>query len=163
MKTERTRAFLPKGYVGSGGQTELLGWNYVDERMRSAKHYWLSTMSPDGAPHTRPVGGMWLDRRLYLGGSPESRWAQNVASNPSVCLSLSESEESDRAVIVHGKISVRQADRDLSARLVSVSNEKYGYGQTIEQYEGQPILELVPEIVLAWTDLANATRWRTSE
>jgi hypothetical protein len=83
--------------------------------------------------------------------------------NPRVCLSLSESEESDRAVIVHGKINVRQADRDLSARLVSVSNEKYGYGQTIEQYDGQPILELAPEVVLAWTDLANATRWRMSQ
>ena len=63
----------------------------------------------------------------------------------------------------HGRIRVRQADRDLSARLVSVSNEKYGYGQTIEQYEGQPILELAPELVLAWTDLANATRWRMSQ
>jgi general stress protein 26 len=87
---------------------------------------------------------------------------KNIASNPSVCLSLSESEESDRAVIIHGKIRARQADRELSDRLVSVSNEKYGYGQTSEQYEGQPILELVPEIVLAWTELANATRWHVS-
>ena len=162
MKTERTRASLPEGYVGPDGQEDLLEWNYVEERMQSAKHYWLSTISIAGAPHTRPVAGMWLDGRLYLGGSPESRWVKNIASNPSVCLSLSESEESDRAVIIHGKIRVRQADRELSDRLVLVSNEKYGYGQTSEQYEGQPILELVPEIVLAWTELANATRWRVS-
>ena len=106
---------------------------------------------------------MWLDCRLYLGGSPESRWLRNIVSNPSVCLSLSESEESDRAVIIHGKVQTTHPNRDLSARLVSVSNEKYGYGQTIEQYEGQPILELIPEIVLAWTALANATRWRISQ
>jgi general stress protein 26 len=160
VKAERTRAYFPEGYVGPDGEAELLEWNYVEERMQSAKHYWLSTISVAGTPHTRPIAGMWLDGRLYVGGSPESRWVQNVALNPGVCLSLSEPEESDKAVIIHGKVRVRQADRDLSDRLVSVSNEKYGYGQTSEQYEGQPILELVPEVVLAWTELANATLWR---
>ena len=78
-------------------------------------------------------------------------------------LTLSESEGGDKAVILHASVGITRPDWDLAARLVAVSNEKYGYDQTIDQYEGQPVLELIPETVLAWTRLANATRWTISQ
>ena len=164
MKLKRERASLPQGYVAADAEAELLPWSYVDDRMAAARHYWLCTVSSGGAPHSRPVGGMWLDGKLYLGGSPQSKWARNLLENPRVCLNLSEVEgEADQTVILHGRIEVRRADHELGTRLVAASNEKYPYEQTVEQYEGEIILELVPETVFAWTELGNATRWSLEE
>jgi general stress protein 26 len=161
VKLERERAQLPGGY--SNSEKELLEWGHVDQRMRNAKHYWLCTLSPQQAPHIRPVAGMWLDGRLYFGGSPLSRWAKNLDLDPRVCINLSEEDEtSDRAVILHGHVATVRPDRALAAKLVSASNEKYAYEQTVDQYEGNAIFEFTPEMVLAWTELANATRWRVS-
>lgn len=159
MKLQRSRASLPSGYLGPEGELELLPWSYVDERMQTARHYWLSTVDTRGDPHTRPVAGMWLDQRLYFGGSPQSKWARNLTSNPRACFHLSEPETGDQAIALHGDVVVTRSDRDLAVRLVAISNEKYGYGQTLEQYEGESILEFEPEIVIAWTELGNATRW----
>ncbi|MDE0887719.1 MAG: hypothetical protein OSB70_19545 [Myxococcota bacterium] len=106
---------------------------------------------------------MWLDGRLYFGGSPISRSAKNLDLDPRVCINLSEEDEtSDRAVILRGHVATVRPDRALAVKLVTASNEKYAYEQIVDQYEGNAIFELTPEMVLAWTELANATRWRVS-
>jgi hypothetical protein len=79
MKIERARASLPEGYVGSGELVELLEWDYVDERMQSARHYWLSTVSGLGAPHTRPVA-LSEDRAVCGSGLPLLAWCGVDAS-----------------------------------------------------------------------------------
>jgi len=131
--------------------------------MRAARHYWMSTVSRRGAPHTRPVAGMWVDDRLYIGGSPASRWVKNLSEEPRACLNLSEGDESDRAVILHGRVELIRPDRQLATRIVAASNEKYAYGQTVDQYEGETMLQFTPEVVSAWTELANATRFNVKE
>ncbi len=161
MEPVATRPKVPSAYGVPDEGGELLSWSHVEERMGAAMHYWLSTVGPDGAPHTRPVGGMWLENKLYFGGSPDSRWCRNLEANPRACINLS--EDGDRAVILHGSVESVRPNRALAVRLVELSNEKYDYGQKPEEYEGQPVLVFAPELVFAWNAInRDPTRWELS-
>ena len=125
--------------------------------MTEARHYWLSTIHPEGRPHTRPVDGLWLDDTLFFGGSEDSRWRRNLAANPAVCVNL---EDGEQAVILHGEVETHTPGAEESDRLAAASNDKYGYGQSRRDYEGKELLLLRPRVVLAWTLLhRDATRF----
>ena len=137
----------------------LLPWSHVSERMTKAKHYWISTVSPDGRPHATPVDGLWLDDHLYFGGSPETRRNRNLAANSAVCIHL---ESAMDVVILRGDAQELRADRSLAVRLAEASRKKYGYAPKPEQYEKTPgMFVFRPRVVLAWKDFPkDATRWR---
>jgi hypothetical protein len=64
---------FPEGYgvPGTRGETgERIAWSYVEEKLRLAVNYWLTTVRPGGRPHARPVDGVWVDGALCFGGSP---------------------------------------------------------------------------------------------
>jgi general stress protein 26 len=119
--------------------------------MTDARHYWLSTVGPDGSPHARPIAGIWLDELLYFGGSPRSRWFKNLAENPRACLNLS--EEGDRAVILHGTVTSLRPDPALASRLAEASNAKYHFGQSAPDYEKIDVWVFRPRVAFAWRAL----------
>ena len=152
-----SRASLPEDY-GLPPDSELLPWSYVDERLRAAMHYWLASVGPDGAPHARPIDGMWLDARLYFGGGADTRWVRNITANPSVTVHLPEAEQ---AVIIDGAVSTTKPDANLAQRLADESNRKYDYGQTAADYEGVEVFMFTPSVAFAWKTLfKDATRFR---
>jgi hypothetical protein len=149
---------LPPGYGLPETSANLLSWSHVDERMTASMHYWISTTSPDGAPYTRPIDGMWLDDRLYFGGDDASRWRRNLVKDPRACVTL---ENAEQAVILHGTVATMRAEPDLAARLADASNAKYDMGQTANEYERDEILVFTPHTAFAWNVLyEDATRWR---
>jgi nitroimidazol reductase NimA-like FMN-containing flavoprotein (pyridoxamine 5'-phosphate oxidase superfamily) len=152
---------LPPDYGLPDTSENLLPWSHVNERMTASMHYWISTTSPDGAPYTRPIDGMWLDDRLYFGGDDESRWRKNLANDPRACVTL---ENAEQAVILHGTVAAYRADADMAVRLAEASNAKYDMGQTAEEYARDEILMFTPHTVFAWKVLyEDATRWRWSK
>jgi general stress protein 26 len=158
MDSEASRPRIPAEYGVPSDTENLLPWAYVDRRMAGSGHYWLATTGPDGKPHVRPIDGMWLDGKLYFGGSAESKWRRNLERNPSVSINL---EDGEQAVILQGEVREVRPDRHLGTRLAGASNEKYGYDQKPEDYVGVSILEFIPEVALAWQVLyEDATRWR---
>jgi len=40
----------------------MLGWEWVTQKLDSARNYWIATSGPDGAPHAMPVWALWVDR-----------------------------------------------------------------------------------------------------
>src|SRR5687768_3182446 len=74
-----SRPQIPADYGIPKSKKGLLPWSHVTERMTRAMHYWVCTISPDGHPHAMPVDGLWLDDRLYFGGSPQTRRNRNLA------------------------------------------------------------------------------------
>ena len=140
-------------------QQGLLPWSHVSERMAQARHYWICTVSPDGWPHATPVDGIWLDGRLYFGGSPETRRHRNLLVNPAACIHL---ESGADVVILHGQArEFRAPDRALALRLSAASAEKYGYGPQPEAYETAAGMYVFrPQVVFAWKALPkDVTRW----
>jgi Pyridoxamine 5'-phosphate oxidase len=153
-----SRPRLPKEYGVSSGTKGLLPWSHVTDRMTRAQHYWIATVSPDGRPHATPVDGVWLDDRLYFGGSPQTRRQRNLAHNAAVCVHL---ESGSDVVILHGDAHPERPDRPLAVRLAGASAQKYGYSQTPEQYEQSDVHVFRPRVAFAWTHLPkDATRWQ---
>lgn len=158
MEPVVSRPRLPPDYGVPSDAADLLPWSCVSQRMATAMHYWLATVGHDGAPHTRPIGGMWLDDRLYFGGSPGSIWRRNLLKNPQASINLS--EEGDQATILQGTVHLVRPDRELATRLAEASNDKYHYNQTLDDYEGAEVLVFQPRVAFAWKVLyADATRW----
>jgi hypothetical protein len=143
---------LPKHNKG------LLPWSHVSERMEQARVYWVATVDPRGRPHATPVDGLWLDDRLYFGGSQETRRNRNLARNPAACVHL---ESGSDVLILHGEVEeLGGEDLELARRLADASNEKYGYGSKAEDYLAGGTFTFTPRKVIAWKPLfKDATRW----
>ena len=150
MSTGEPRARRPRfpaifGVPDEGG--EFVPWEWVDARLRDAKHYWVTTLHPAGRPHPRPVDGMWLDRALWFGGAPESRWWRNVLANPVASLHL---EDAEQAVILNGEVTIGRVDAALAARLAEESNRKFAMGQSANDYLAIELACFRPYEALAW-------------
>ncbi|MFE1593452.1 pyridoxamine 5'-phosphate oxidase family protein [Nocardia sp. NPDC058705] len=49
----------------------------------------LSTVRPDGRPHTAAVGALWLDDGFYFTSGETTRKARNLAVNPACTIAVS--------------------------------------------------------------------------
>jgi hypothetical protein len=159
------RPSIPTGYGMPKGRKGLLPWSYVDDSMSRAHHYWVCTASADGVPHAAPVDGIWLDERLYFGGSPQAQWVRNAVANSALRVHL---ESATEVVIIDGTLAeLTGADLSLAERLAEASNVKYGYGATPESYMGggpAPIYVFHPTRAVGWRQFpADATRWRRAQ
>ncbi len=149
-----SRPHMPADYGVPATTDGLLPWSYVVERLTAARNYWIGTARPDGRPHAVPTWGVWVDDTLFFGGSPETRWARNLAANPGVSVHL---ESADEVVILEGsviKLTETNADPALLTRLDDAYEAKYN------MRHGTPFWRLRPTLVLAWRDFfKTATRW----
>jgi hypothetical protein len=48
----------------------------------------LSTVRPDGRPHTVPIGALWVDGDFYFTSNLETRKSRNLAANPACTISV---------------------------------------------------------------------------
>jgi general stress protein 26 len=147
---------------GEHGEEDLLPWSYVDERLRAAPNYWITTVTPAGRPHARPVDGVWLDGALCFGGSPETRWVRNLSANPAISVHLASNAE---AIILEGTAElVTDPAHPLAAASTAASREKYPQYYTAGE-EGPPSLPFWmfrPSLAFAWALEGfpkGATRW----
>ncbi|WP_206446945.1 pyridoxamine 5'-phosphate oxidase family protein [Agrococcus sp. KRD186] len=160
----RDRPQLPEGYGLPADDEGLLGWAEVESRLAASHHYWLSSVRPDGRPHSIPRWGVWVDGRFWYDGSPETRHARNAERNPAVTLTLEDGKE---AVIVEGESQATRAGAaGLGARLAAAF-EKYhgdGYAPEADAWSGDDgggLRVLTPSRVLAWFSFpTDVTRFR---
>lgn len=155
-----SRPHMPSDYGVPKDQAGLLPWRHVTERMTKAQHYWISTVDPNGRPHATPVDGVWIDDRLYFGGSPETRRNRNLSANAAVCVHLPDAMD---VVILHGEAQELRGepDRALAARLTDGSKKKDGYGSKPEDYYKGGAFVFRPRMVFAWSKFPkDVTRWQ---
>lgn len=155
METTPTadRPAFPEGYGIPESSEGLLTWDQVEPRLREARHYWISSVRPDGRPHSVPRWGVWLDGRFWYDGAPTTRHTRNVEKNPAVTLTL---ESGTEVVIVEGESRATRADpQGLGTRLAEAF-EKYrdaGYSPTPDSWSGPDgggLRVIAPMRVLAW-------------
>lgn len=160
--TDARRAVFPPDYGERGGEgDEPLPWTSIEDQLREATTYWLSTVSPDGRPHARPVDGVWVDGALVFGGSPDTRWVRNLQANPALSVHLPNGGD---AVILEGTVElVVDADHPLSEPSRRAAKAKYPqYYPGDDLQEHQPFWMLRPRRAYAWTldgFPKGATRW----
>jgi hypothetical protein len=148
---------MPSDY-GAVGATRL-SWGWADERLASAMVYWLTTLRSDGAPHVRPVDGTWVDRALFVGGSPEAAWVRNLARDARATIHLPDVRG---VVIVEGAARQVMPDEGLAGRLATAATKyesMYGPASPSD-YLGKPVWALLPHRALGWERFpTDATRW----
>ncbi len=149
---DRSRPTIPDGYGLPTTTDGLLSWDVVQERLRASLNYWLTTVRPDGTPHSIPRWGVWVDDCLYYDGAPTTRHAINLTHNPSCTLTL---ESGAEVVIVEGTSTPTSADpADLGARLATAF-EKYhpDYAPGPDSWSGSDgggLRVITPKRALAW-------------
>ena len=129
-------------------------WHHVEERLEADRVYWIATVGPGGRPRVRPIDGLYLDRMIWVGGSPETRWVQEVAVNPHVTVHL---DGIGDVVIVDGEAEqLTRMSRTMAARLAAASNAKYPeYRMTAAFYERNGAIAIRIRKVVSWTDISR--------
>lgn len=152
-----SRPKIPAEYGIPKHNKGLLPWSHVTERMTQAMHYWICTVGAGNRPHITPVDGLWLDDKLYFGGSPKTRRNRDLMTNPAVSVHLDSSED---VVILYGEAYLQKPDHELAIRLSKASATKYGYGARPEDYESSGTHVFQPLTVFAWKQFPrDVTRW----
>jgi len=132
-----------------------LPWKWARERLSESHNYWLTTVRPDGTPHTMVVWGIWLDGAYYFSTGATSRKARNLQRNPDcvVC-----SENAEEAVIVEG-IARKLDESEIPAQ--AFANYKAKYGWELDPQRG-PVYMVRPKTVFAMPEKQfpkGVTRW----
>ena len=150
-----SRPVLPDGYGATKSMKGSVPWNWARERLTTSHNYLLTTVRPDGRPHTMVVWGIWLENAYYFSTGSATRKAQNIAANPN-CVVCNENVE--EAVIVEGE--VRQLPvAEIPKPAFAVYLKKYGW--TLDPERG-PVFKVHPHKVIAMPEKlfpAGATRW----
>jgi hypothetical protein len=148
---------LPEGY---GTAAEPLAWADVRARLERSLHYWIATTRPDGRPHVVPRWGVWLDESWYYDGSPATRHARNLTSNPAAVLHLEDGRE---AVVLEGRSGPVPATGDLGERLAAAYAKYHdlGYAPEPDAWEEQGgLMRFLPARGYAWFRFpVDATRF----
>src|SRR5271165_2332104 len=87
------------GYGVPDSLEGALPWGWARERLGKSHNYWLTSVRPEGAPHTMVIWGIWLDGAFYLSTGATTRKARNLQQNPNCVLCTENAEE---AVIMEG-------------------------------------------------------------
>ena len=149
-----SRPYMP-GYGLPKGSKGLLPWKWAEERLKKSHNYWITTVRPDGSPHTMIVWGLWLNGAFYFSTGKQSRKAQNLAKNPRciVC-----TEDVDEAVIVEGQASLTKDTPQL--KFFANYEKKYKWDMSAMQEE--PVYQVRPRRACGLYEkkfMGAATRW----
>lgn len=73
----------------------------MEKYLNSETGIWLSTVRPDGRPHTTPVWFYWDGSQVYFGSQDKTRVKMhNIAANPQVTMALPSTND---VVVIEGK------------------------------------------------------------
>jgi len=160
-KPKASRPHAP-GYGFTKSTKGLLPWSWAEQRLKKSHNYWVTTVKPDGSPHTMVVWGLWQDGRLLFSTGSKSRKARNLARNKNcvVC-----TEDAHEAVIVEGGAEIS----DVAARrkFLPAYEKKYKFdmGKMKDDILSmkEPIFAVRPQVVFAlWEKYfpTKSTRWK---
>jgi hypothetical protein len=170
---KRQRAKNPKpsriatpGYGFPKGTKGLLPWSWAEQRLKKSHNYWITTVKPDGSPHTSPhtmvVWGLWQDDRFLFSTGSQSRKARNLAQNSNcvVC-----TEQANEAVIVEGVAEI--ADVPARRKFLAKYKPKYNFDMSSMKDDilsmKEPVFAVRPRVVFAlWEKYfqTKSTRWK---
>jgi general stress protein 26 len=141
----------------TGPPGQAFPWSEIEERLTSARAYWLVTTSPKGRAHAAPVWGAWLDGVLVFDSGRESRKTRDLLRNPEAVVHL---DGGENAVILEG-CAEEIADRALLERMATTYTAKYDWLFDPDRPPGI-VFVFRPRVGSSWrAELGDtATRWR---
>ncbi len=147
---------LPRGAKG------LLPWSWAERRLTKSHNYWITTVKPDGSPHTMVVWGLWQDGRFLFSTGSKSRKARNLAQNRNCIVGT---EHAHEAVIVEGKAEIVAIGA--RRKFLPVYERKYKFDMKGMKDDilsmKEPIFAVQPRVVFGlWEKYfqSKSTRWK---
>ncbi len=118
---------------------------HVEERLRSDKMIWLTTVRPNGCPHTIPVWFIWEHATVMIFSKVKTQKVRNLRQNHAVMLALDDTKNGQDVVILEG--TAQLLERGEGQEVLEAYGEKYReglqrIGVTAEQFTmlySQPI------------------------
>ncbi len=160
QKPKPSRIATP-GYGFPKGTKGLAPWSWAEQRLKKSHNYWITTVRPDGAPHTMVVWGLWQDGRFLFSTGAKSRKARNLAANPNCIICT---EHAHEAVIVEGIAEL--ADVAARRKLIRPYEKKYKWDLSTMKDDllsmKEPVFAVRPRVVFAlWEKYfqSKSTRW----
>ena len=123
-----SRPHMPDyGIQGPGEGSGLLPWTWAEERLRASRNFWITSLWPDGRPHSLPVWGVWDAGALWFSSGPRSRRARNLAADPRCVITT---EDANNPVMLDGR-AAPVIERERIARIAELMEAKYATGFTV--------------------------------
>jgi hypothetical protein len=161
QKLKTSRPHMP-GYGLPKGDKGLLPWSWAEQRLKKSHNYWITTVKPDGAPHTMVVWALWIDGRLLFSTGSKSRKSKNLAENPKCVMCT---ELANEAVIVEGIAEI--ADAAARRKMLPIYERKYKFDMGGMKNDilsmKEPVYAVRPRVVFGlWEKhfIGKSTRWR---
>ena len=109
----------------SDPKAEPTSWDETVAAIRQAELFWLTTVRPDGRPHTTPVVAAWADGAVHFTTGGDEQKGRNLRANPHVVLTTGcNGWESGLDVVVEGD-AVLTTDAKLLERVADAFHEKW--------------------------------------
>ena len=99
-------------------------WSAARDRLASAKTYWVTTVRPDGRPHSTTIAAVWLDGAIHFTTGASEVKAKNLATNRKVIVTVGCSDWEGLDMVIEGE-AVSVTDPDRLSRLATAFTEKY--------------------------------------
>ena len=150
------------GYGFPENNKGLLPWSWAEQRLKKSHNYWITTVRPDGSPHTMVVWGLWQDGRFLFSTGSKSRKSRNLDQNPRciVC-----TEHANEAVIVEGVAEI--ADLAARRKLIPAYEKKYTFDLSTMKDDllsmKEPVFAIRPRVVFGLWEKhfqSKSTRWK---
>ena len=132
-------------------------WPAIEEKLTASRNYWLCTTRKDGAPHSKPVWGVWSDG-LWFSTGTNAVTGRNLARDPRISV---HNESGDDVVILEGEVAPRPQSEVPDSVLASYAT-KYGFDPRENEDPSGAWFHLVPTVAHSWleTDFQNSVgRW----
>ena len=140
----------------------LLPWSWAEQRLKKSHNYWITTVKPDGSPHSMVVWGLWQGGRFLFSTGSKSRKARNLAVN-SKCIVCN--EHAHEAIIAEGVAEI--ADVAARKKMLPVYERKYKFDMSSMKDDilsmKEPVFAVRPRVVFAMWEKhfqSKATRWK---
>jgi hypothetical protein len=152
------------GYGLPEGSKGLLPWSWAVQRLNKSHNYWITTVKPDGSPHSMVVWGLWQDGRFLFSTGSKSRKARNLAHN---AMCVVGTEHAHEAVIVEGFAEI--ADVPARRKFLPPYERKYKFDMSKMKQDilsmKEPVFAVRPRVVFGlWEKqfIGKSTRWKFS-
>ena len=150
------------GYGFPTSQKGLLAWSWAEQRLKKSHNYWITTVKPDGSPHTMVVWGLWQDGRFLFSTGGGSRKARNLAKNPNCIVAT---ENAAEAIIVEGEAEIAKVEA--RKKMLPAYERKYKFDMSSMKDDilsmKEPVFAVRPKTVFGLWEKhfqSKSTRWK---
>ena len=145
---------------GINAPAEDASWPPIEEKLSASRNYWVCTTRSNGAPHSKPVWGVW-EAGLWFSTGTKAVTGRNLARNRRVSV---HTESGDDVVILEGNVAPF-LQSEVARSVLQAYADKYGFdpreGEETQDDSGV-WYHLVPSVAHTWLekDFQNSVaRW----